>query len=289
VVEETVYCTDLTDRDAVRQACADAEVVVHLAARAHSLGRVDSHLYDEIQHTNVEGTRIVAEEALAAGVKQFVFMSSIGAICQASHQPVTEATIARPTSLYGISKLRAESLVSKACSDAGVDAAIVRPPIVYGPGMKGNPLRLFEWIGRGVPLPLMTMRNRRSAIFVGNLVAAIERLIERRVSGVRTYCVADEEAPAVRDFVRMAADAMGRRVHTFPVPRQCVMAAAAIGNILPKGIPWPISKATASSLIEPLVIDASEIQRSIGFSPPYTMAEGLATTASWFRTQLTRC
>src|SRR4051812_14715700 len=183
---------DLNDLRGLREAVAGAQALIHLAGRAHVLNEDAEDALAAFRHTNTEGTAAVMNAARDAGVERVIFLSSVGAMAINSRETLTEETPARPVTPYGISKLEAEDIVRNRAGTARQSAAIVRPPLVYGPGMKGNPLRLMRAIARGIPLPVRLAHNRRSIVYVGNLVAAVVALLACHFQRPETFFVKDE-------------------------------------------------------------------------------------------------
>ncbi len=182
---ERVRVADPLDRQAVRAAVAGADAIVHLAARVHVMRETAADPLAEFRRANVEGTRLLAEEAAAASVGQLVLASTVKAVGEGNSTPWTEDTPPAPTDPYGMSKLEAERAVHDVARRRGTKAAVLRFPLVYGPGVQGNMLRLFALVDRGVPLPFGSVANRRSVLYVGNLVAAVRSVLETSSRGRR--------------------------------------------------------------------------------------------------------
>ena len=276
-------CADLGDRAALQSALAGAETVVHLAARAHIMRDEAAEPLAEYRRTNVDGTRALLEESLAAGVRRFLFVSSVKAVGEESTTPWTEATPVRPVDPYGISKLEAEQLVEEAGRSASLATTILRLPLVYGPGMRANMLRLFEIVDRGLPLPLARVRNRRSIVFAGNVGAAVRAVIASPAASGQTFFVRDREEVSTPELIRAIARALGRPARLLPVPHALFRLAGAAGDTLAPLVRLPISSATVSRVFGSLSVDASKLTRMTGFQPPFTLEEGLRLTAEWYR------
>jgi nucleoside-diphosphate-sugar epimerase len=229
----------------LRASVAGCEAVVHLANIAHA-----SASPRELHRVNVEGTIAQAQAALAAGARRFVYLSSIKA--------------AGADDAYG----RAKSIAEQALLQLeGLEAVILRPPLVYGPRVKANFLALMRAIDRGWPLPLASVWNRRSLIFVGNLVDAILRCIEGGVVR-KTYAVSDGAPVSTPELCRALGRALGRPARLFPFP-------PALLRLAPG----------AARLAESLEVDDRAIREELGWRPPFTFDEGLRRTAQWYRAQ----
>jgi nucleoside-diphosphate-sugar epimerase len=221
-----------------------AQAVVHLANIAHAKAPEA-----ELRRVNVDGTLAKAREAAAAGVRRFVYLSSSLA---------TEAD-----DRYGRSKLAAEQGLAAV---QGIEVVILRPPLVYGPRVKANFLALLRAVARGVPLPLAAIDNRRSVVYVGNLVDAIVRCLDAPHAVGKTFGVADGAPISVTDLCRRIGQALGRPARLFAFP-------PALLDLAP-----PLRKLTRS-----LVVDDSALRDELDWRPPYTMDEGLRETARWYR------
>ena len=230
----------------VRSAIDGCNAVVHLANIAHT-----SASLGELRRVNVEGTIAQAEAALAAGARRFVYLSSIKA--------------AQPDDAYGRTKSEAERALLRL---KGLEVVILRPPLVYGPRVKANFLTLLRAVDRGWPLPLASIDNRRSLVYVGNLVDAILRCLEAPQSAGRTYAVGDGVPVSTPDLVRAIARALGRTARLVPFP-----------PLMLRRIP------ALRRLTDSLEVDDSAIRTELGWRPPYTFEEGLRATAAWYLAQ----
>jgi nucleoside-diphosphate-sugar epimerase len=282
---ERVRWSDLLDRPAIRGAVTGVDAIVHLAARVHVMADTASSPLTEYRRTNVEGTRTLVEESVAAGVGRFVFLSSVKAVGEESERPWTEQTPPRPVDPYGVSKLEAEQVVRDLAAAGGMAASILRLPLVYGPGMKANMLRLFDAVDRGTPLPLGGIRNQRSVIFAGNVAAAVVRVLQSLAAAGETFFVRDAKDVSTPELVRAIARALGRPARLVPIPPALFTAAGRVGDLVSRFIPVPITSAAAARLLGSLTVDASRLTRVTGFQPPYSLEEGLRLTAEWYRSR----
>ena len=269
---------DLANHAAIRDAVRGATALLHLAGRAHHLDdRANDHEF-EYRRVNVDGTRTVVEEAAAAGVNRIVFISSIAAGTVSSDSTGRTAHPA-PTTAYGRTKLEAEAIVQEIAQRMDLSATIIRPTLVYGPGMKGNPLRLFQLISTGLPLPFGSLRNKKSFLYVGNLVAAIGRLLVSDRS-VDILVATDPDPVSTAEFSRAIARALDTRSLLIPVPIPALRALGRIGDVFPF---VPLNSESVERLAGEMVADSSEMRAVLGGHFPFSMAEGLARTAAWYR------
>jgi nucleoside-diphosphate-sugar epimerase len=235
-----------------------AQAVVHLAGIAHRRG-VDAA---ELQRVNVDLAVQTGRAAAAAGA-QFVFLSSVKVHGEESAAPFDERSPIAPGDAYAASKARAEDALRAV---PGLRLVVLRPPLVYGPGVKANFLALARAIARGWPLPLAGIENRRSLVYVGNLADAILRCATEPRAAGRAFLVSDGAPLSTTALCREIAAALGRSARLFPLP-------AALLDCVPG----------ARRLTRSLEVDDAALRRELGWSPPATRAEGLAATAAWLR------
>jgi len=252
-----------------RRALLDGvDAVVHLAAIAHRSDDPE----EEIRRVNVDATVRLAEAA-AGLVRRFVFLSSVKVHGEDSGSGAYgEADAPRPEDSYGRSKLEAERALTGIATRSGMELVMIRPPLVYGPGVKANFLRLLGWVDSGLPLPFASVRNRRSLIYLGNLVDAITRCAEHPAAR-GPLLVSDEEAVSIPDLVSRIARALGRPARLLPTPPALLLAAGTIAG----------RRGEVRRLIGNLVVDPSRARRLLNWRPPHALDEGLVETARWFK------
>lgn len=247
------------------------DAVVHLAARVHVMSDAAADPLAENRRLNTQATLALARAAMAAGCRHFVFMSTIkvnGEIT--AEQPFTEADTPRPQDPYAISKLEAEQGLAALAAESSMGVTILRPPLVFGIGVKGNFASLVRAVRKGLPLPLGGIRNRRSLIYAGNLADAVLAALQQPASGARTYLVSDGEDLSTPELIRAIAAAMGRNARLVPVPTALLRLAG-----------WLTGRSAAvDRLLGSLVIDASRIRAELGWSPRHSLKEGLRTSLS---------
>jgi len=274
---------DLSDRFNIRGALYGMHTVIHLAGRAHVIrDRVGDGL-SAYRQVNVEGTKVLLEEAVAAGVRDFVFVSSVKAMGEHSRIAWTEATQPCPSDAYGVTKLEAEHLVQEVAPRTGLRTVILRFPLVYGEGMRGNMLRLFQAIARGWPLPFRGVRNCRSYLYAGNAVAAIEAVLKCSAANGEIFLVSDGADLSTPELIRAVGAALGRRARLIPVPTVCLRLAARVGDLIGRVTDWPFTSESYERLLRSLVIDSSMVRKLCNYRPPFTVVQGLQRTAEWFR------
>ncbi len=250
----------------------EIEVVVHLAGRVHVMNDTSVNPLDEFRIVNVAGTVRLAREAAKAGVRRFIFLSSIKVNGEETNSPYTEDKPSHPSDSYGISKMEAELALQGIQAETGMEVVIIRPPLVYGPGVKANFYNLMKIVNSGMYLPLASVANNRSLIYIENLVDAVVTCICHPKAAGQTYLVSEGEDVSTPELVRRLAFALGKPVHIFSFPTGLLRLA---GKLLGKSAP-------VDRLVGSLVIDRSKIRRELGWKPPYTMEQGLKWTAKWY-------
>lgn len=270
---------EINGRTDWRAAVTGMDAVVHLAARVHVMRDAAADPLAAYRAVNVEGTLHLARQAAAAGVRRFVFVSSIKVNGEERTTAYTEADTPAPEDAYALSKWEAEQGLRQIAAATGLEVVILRPPLVYGPGVGANFLALLRAVARGMPLPLGAINNQRSLIYVGNLADAIVRCLEHPAAAGKTFLVSDAETVSTTELIRRMAAALGRPARLLPMPPSLLHAAARLAKKFPKGRTAP---ALARRLLDSLAIDSRAIRRDLDWSPPFTLNEGLWQTAQWY-------
>jgi nucleoside-diphosphate-sugar epimerase len=257
-----------------RPALAGCDVVVHLAARVHVMDDTAQDPLTLYRETNTEAMLNLARQAVDAGVKRFVFISTIKVNGEGRDAAYRETDAPAPADAYAISKWEAERGLHRIAADTGLEVVILRPPLVYGPGVKANFLRLMRTVARGWPRPLGAIRNRRSLLYLGNFVDAIRLCVEHPAAAGQTFLLDDGEAVSTPDLIRALAHAMGRPARLLAVPVGVLeLAGALLGK-----------RAAVARLTGSLYVDSSAIRSRLGWVVPYSLQQGLAATvADWQR------
>ncbi len=244
--------------------------VVHLAALAHQHGRAGIGRWQEFSSTNVEGTRALAQASSAARVGRFIFMSSVGAICSRSESPVDELTPPSPDSDYGRSKLEAEFALQRTLVESRTDWCILRPPLIYGPGNPGNMKRLMQLVATGWPLPLGSIHNRRTFIFVDNLIDALVTVIRHPRPIGAAYMVSDDSDFTTPGLVTALAAATGHRARLVRTPLAILNALGHAGDAVEKvfGVTLGIDSYSVSRLLGSLQVNSTRFRGCFGWQPP---------------------
>lgn len=249
------------------EALQGQRIVVHTAARAHIMDDMAADPLAEFRSVNVTGTLKLARQAAAAGVGRFVFISSIKV--NGEQTPLDACFMAddvpAPEDPYGISKWEAEQGLRELASETGMEVVIIRPPLIYGPGVKGNFASMIKLVGRGLPLPLGAVHNKRSLVALDNLVDLIITCIDHPGAANETFLVSDGEDLSTTQLLQGVAEAMGKPSRLIPVP----------ASLLQFGATLLGKKAVAQRLLGSLQADISHTQKCLNWTPPLTVKQGL--------------
>jgi nucleoside-diphosphate-sugar epimerase len=253
----------------------NVEHVVHLAARVHVMNNESSDPLAEFRRTNVEGTSALARQAAAAGVKRFVFLSSIKVNGEFTEkgQSFTANDTPAPEDPYGVSKYEAENLLRQIASETGMEVVIIRPPLVYGSGVKANFESMMRWLARGVPLPLAAVtQNRRSLVALDNLVDLIVTCLNHPAAKNQTFLVSDGTDLSTAELLKRMGNAMGRPTRLFYLPLAFLKLGATLLN----------KPGVYQRLCGSLQADITKTRHLLGWTPPVSVNEGLRIAAAGF-------
>lgn len=256
-----------SDSTAWHKALVDITAVIHLAARVHVMRDVETDPLTAFRAVNVHGTLDFARQAAAAGVKRFIFISSVKVNGETTelNQPFTANDKPAPVDPYGISKMEAEQGLRKIAAETGMEVVVIRPPLVYGPGVKANFQTMMRWLIRGVPLPLGAIYNRRSMVALDNLVDLIVTCIDHPAAVDQMFLVSDGEDLSTTELLQRLGRALGKPARLIPVPIMLLKAGAALVG----------KPAIAQRLCESLQVDISKTQQLLGWTPLLSVDEGL--------------
>lgn len=230
---------------------------------------------EEFRKVNVAGTEHLARSAAASGVKRLVYVSSIGVNGWQTHEGrvFRETDATNPHNVYALSKLEAELALHCVAAETGLEVVVVRPPLVYGMGAPGNFAQMMKVLEKGIPLPLASVCNLRSLVYVGNLVDALILCTTHSAAGGQTYMVSDGEDISTSGLLRQLGAAMGCPMRLFPFPPVLLKLA---GRLTGKSD-------QVEHLLGSLQVDSGKIRRELGWQPPFTLQQGLQATAEQYR------
>jgi nucleoside-diphosphate-sugar epimerase len=268
-----VFVGDLVQDPQVRE-LEDVSVVLHLAAKVHDFSPIKD-AGSAYRQNNLQATEGLARAAAAAGVRRFVFVSTIkvngertsaGKVFRSSDAPV-------PADAYARSKWEAEQSLASIARKTGMEAVIVRPPLVYGPGVGANFLRLVRLVDRGVPLPLGSIKNRRSLVYIGNLVDLLAASATHPAAAGRTLLASDDEDVSTPQLIQHIAAALGTKPRLVSVPTWLLKVAGLLMR----------RSAEVARLLDSLAVEVAETRECLGWRPRFRVADGVADTISWYR------
>lgn len=270
---------DLTDPK-VLLSLDDLQVVVHAAARVHVMSETAVDALTEFRKVNVEGTLRLAQRAAESGVKRFIFISSIKVNGESTlpGKPFKADDRPAPVDPYGVSKNEAEEALKQLGHETGMEVVIIRPPLVYGPGVKANFLSMLSWLNKGIPLPLGAIRNQRSIVAIGNLVDLIVTCIDHPAAANETFLVSDGEDLSTTQLLRCLAQALGKDARLVPIPEGLLKLAA---SILGK-------QAVAQRICGSLQVDISKNRELLGWTPLVNKNQAMRQTASHYLDKQTK-
>ena len=257
------------------EALANVECIVHLAARVHVMEDSSTNPLAEYRETNTNGTMALARQALAAGVKRFVYISSIkvNGESTALNKPFTDKDDCNPDDPYGLSKYEAENQLFELAGSSRMEVVIIRPPLVYGPGVKANFLSMIRWVNKGVPLPLGAIYNKRSLVALDNLVSLIVVCTEHKAAANEVFLVSDGQDLSLTQLLQAMAKALGKPSRLLPVPAFAIrLAAAFLGK-----------RDISRRLLDSLQVDISKTKNLLNWQPPVSVEAALKVTADDFK------
>jgi nucleoside-diphosphate-sugar epimerase len=250
------------------------DLVVHAAARVHVMREQAPDALAAFRKVNVEGTLNLARQAAEAGVKRFVFISSIKVLGEGTSLgiPFTAEDVPAPSDPYGISKFEAEQGLKALVMVTNMELVIIRPVLVYGPGVKANFQKMTWWLYKGIPLPFGAVRNRRSLVFLDNLVDFIVTCMNHPAAANQTFLVSDGDDVSTSDLLRKLARGLGKSERLVPIPVWLMSVGA---TVLGK-------QALAQRFFGSLQVDISKNQQLLGWTPPVSLDHGLSLTTQHF-------
>lgn len=269
---ETSVVGDLGTDTSWTEALRGREVVVHLAARVHVMRDRAADPLAEFRRVNAQASARLAEQAAQAGVRRLVFLSSVKVHGEEREEPYTEKDAPAPEDAYARSKCEAEERLREVADATGLETVIVRPPLVYGPGVRGNFREMMRWLDRGIPLPFASVVNARSLVARGNLVDFVLLSARHPAAAGETFLVSDGQDLSTPELLRRVAAALGKRARLFPVPPALLLCAAgAVGR-----------EAAARRLCGSLRVRIAKAEARLGWKPPVHVEEALHETARHF-------
>lgn len=271
---EYIQAADLSPEADWKAALSGVDVVIHTAARVHVVRENVADPLAEFHRVNVEGSLSLARQAAYVGVRRFIFISSIKVNGEYTplDKPYTADDVPAPVDPYGISKYDAEEGLRKLAQQTDMEVVIIRPPLVYGPGVKANFLNMMRWLRKGVPLPFGAINNRRSLVALDNLIDLILTSIEHPAAANQTFLVSDGEDLSTTELIRRMAVALDVPVRLLPVPHK----------LLEAGFKMAGKSDLAQRLCGSLQADIAKTCTTLNWKPLISVDEGLRSTAEYF-------
>ena len=273
-VDEYIQVGDINESTNWQQTLAGVDTVIHLAAHVHVMGDKAVESLEAFRKVNVLGTERLARMAAEGGVKRLIFTSSVKVNGEGALQPYTENDRFALQDAYGVSKKEAEDSLVNIAAETGLQVVILRLPLVYGPGVKANFKNLIKIVDSGLPLPFKNINNRRSFIYLGNLVDAIFVCIQHPNAAGETFLVSDGQDVSTSDLIKIIASAMNKKPVLFSLHPSILKTLSKIA-----GKAEELEKLTGS-----LLVDSSKIRNLLGWKPPFTLEEGIEETVKHYRT-----
>jgi nucleoside-diphosphate-sugar epimerase len=269
---QTLHIGDIDGNTDWTRCLNNINTVIHCAARVHVMNEAESDPLQAFRQVNVIGSLRLAEQAAQAGVRQFIYLSSVKVNGELSllGRAFTEEDAPQASDAYGISKLEAEQALLALSKKTGMSITIIRPPLVYGAGVGANFLSMLRWVQKKVPLPLANIQNRRSLIYVENLVDLIVTCIQNPAADNQVFLASDGEDVSTSQLLQQAAHALQVPSRLFPFPENLLVFFA---QLLGK-------KSVTDRLYQSLQVDISKAKNVLHWSPPFKLAEGLKACAS---------
>jgi UDP-glucose 4-epimerase len=271
---KTVAVTSLSDLNERHDVLSQIDCIVHLAARVHQMQDSSINPLAEFRSVNTEATCNLARAAAKHNVRRFIYLSSIKVNGEQTNpgKPFTPEDIPDPRDPYGLSKAEAEIQLKQISARTGLEVIIIRPPLVYGPGVKANFLSMMKWVNQGIPLPLGAISNRRSLVALPNLVDLIITCLSHPDAANQTFLVSDNEDLSTTELLKRMAKALGKTPRLLPIPASWLVFTA---SILGK-------ESIARRLCSSLQVDIHKTQTLLNWKPPVTVDYALKLTANHF-------
>lgn len=260
------------------RALKEIDIVIHLAARVHIMQKQSQTSLDEYFKVNSIATKELAEEAAAHGIKRFVFLSSIKVNGEYTleNAPFTESSVTNPDDPYGQSKLYAEQYLKIISKNTDMEVVILRPPLVYGPGVKANFLKMIKLVNKSWLLPFGKVTNKRSFIYIDNLISALCTVAVNPKAGNQVYLVSDNESWSLTELLNTLANQMNVKLRTISIPNQLLSGIFKLCGL----------NSLTQRLLGSLEVSNNKIKEELGWNPPVRSIDGLKDTVKWYQNDI---
>ena len=253
-----------------QKALKDVNIVIHLAARVHVMHETDSDPFAAFERVNTAGTLNLAEQAVSSGVKRLMFLSTIKVNGEQTQQAYLASDLVNPTDPYGLSKWRAEQGLRTVRDKSDMEIVIIRPPLIYGPQVKGNFLRLITLINKGWPVPLASVKNKRSMVSVDNLCDLVKTCLSHSKADGELFLVSDGQDLSTPELIRLISDSMRKSAKLLPFPVTWLYFFAGLIH----------KRQEVERLCGSLQVDIQKNRDILGWQPPFSVAEGIHKTVT---------
>jgi nucleoside-diphosphate-sugar epimerase len=258
-----------------KDSLSGADVIIHCAARVHVMNEKSEDPLFEFREVNLKGTLNLAEQAIKSDVKRFVFISTIkvGGESSETGHPLTEKMAHIPEDPYGLSKYEAEQALSKLAMNSGMEVVIIRPTLIYGPGVKANFETMIKWLSKGVPLPLGATTNKRSLVALDNLVDFIALCVEHPKAANETFYISDDNDLSTTQLLKKLSDALNKRCYLLPIPSKLLSLALTICGL----------KSFSTRLLGSLQVSPNKAKALLDWKPAVTVEEAFKKTTDFYK------
>jgi|TARA_B110000211_G_C14093313_1_gene560835 nucleoside-diphosphate-sugar epimerase len=272
--DKLFFIKEINENTDWTQGLLGQNVVIHCAARAHVMNEEVADLLSAYRQVNVDGTLNLARQAADAGVKRFIYLSSIKVNGESTsgNVPFTEEGLVNSLDPYGVSKLEAEEGLKKIATETGMEVVLIRPPLVYGTGVKANFLNLLKLSNTGLPLPFGMVKNKRSMVYVENLVDFIVKCIDHPAAANKTFLISDNHDLSLSGLLKLIRNSLNKPSRLIPVPSFLFKLAGLIFR----------KQDVVDRLVGDLQVDTSKAMSLLDWKPPYTVEQGIQATVDSF-------
>lgn len=265
---------DLNDIDKWSKHLEGVDVIIHAAAQTQLISK-QNNLLEKYREINVEPVKKMAKVASISGVKRFIFLSSIKVNGEQNtlDKPFSVQDTPNPTDAYGITKLEAEQALFNIAGSSSMEVVVLRPPLVYGPGVKGNFLTMLKWVDKGLPLPLGGIKGKRSFVGIQNLVDLVCLCVKHPDAANRVFMVSDDDDISLPELLVKIGRRLGKKTRLLPIPAGLILMLTSIAE----------KKAAGHRLVGNLRVEVKETQKILNWTPMITLEEGLDDVISWYQ------
>lgn len=272
--QDNIVCKDISSNTKWHDVLNKVDVVIHLAGRAHVMHEESNNPYALYRAINVDATVNLAKQSITAKVKRFIYISSVKVNGESTTDTgFIEQDKPKPKDYYGVTKSEAELALHDLCKNSAMELITIRPPLIYGPGVKANFLSLIKLCNKSIPLPFGAINNKRSYIYIDNLIAFIELCLTHPNAANQTFLVSDDDDQSTTSLIKSIKLALDKKPIMIPISK----------NILYRILSVMIKKSLADRLLGNLQVDISKAKTMLNWVPSYTFKEGITKTVAYYK------